>query len=67
MKTFCERLRELRKENKLTTTELAEKLNISQSSISRWENGERRPNIKELYNIALFFNVTSDYLLGLED
>ncbi len=67
MKTFCERLRELRKENKLTTTELAEKLNISQSSISRWENGERRPNIKELYNIALFFNVTSDYLLVLED
>lgn len=67
MKVFCERLKELRQEKKLSTTALAEILKVNNSTISRWENGLIVPSIIQLYNIAVFFDVSSDYLLGLED
>lgn len=66
MKIFCERLKDLRKENNLSTMQLAKILGVGDSTISRWENGLRVPNIDNLYNIAIFFNVSSDYLIGLE-
>lgn len=67
MKIFCERLKELRKENNLSTTQLGNILGVSNSTISRWENGDIEPSIGHLYNIAKYFSVTSDYLIGLED
>ena len=67
MKTFCERFKELRKENKLSTTELGKKLGVSNSTITRWENENIIPSIEHLYNIAVYFNVSSDYLIGLEN
>ena len=67
MKVFCERLKELRQEKNLSTIKLGKELQVSDSTITRWENGLRVPSIDHLYNIAKFFNVTSDYLLGLED
>ena len=67
MKIFCERLKELRQEKNLSTIKLGKELQVSDSTITRWENGLRVPSIDHLYNIAKFFNVTSDYLLGLED
>ncbi len=67
MKIFCERLKELRVEKNLTTTSLAEKLGVSNSTISRWENGVIVPNIDHLYNIANIFDVPSDYLIGRID
>ena len=67
MKVFCERFKELRKENKLSTIELGKILNVSNSTITRWENGNILPSIEHLYNIAKCFKVTADYLIGLED
>lgn len=67
MKVFCERFKELRKENKLSIIELGKALNVHHSTIARWENGEILPSIEHLYNIAIFFKVSSDYLIGLEN
>ena len=67
MKIFCERLKELRKEYNLSTKALGLALGVNDSTISRWENGVIVPSIEHLYNIAVFFKVSADYLLGLED
>ncbi len=53
----------LRKENKLTQAELAEKLNYSDKAISKWERGESVPDIEILKNLADMFGVTVDYLI----
>ena len=67
VRKFCERLKELRKENNLSTTKLGVILKVSQSTIVRWENGLILPSICHLYKMAKFFDVTADYLIGLED
>ena len=66
MKIFCERLKDLREEKGLSISALAKELKVDHSSIVRWEKGERVPSIDNLYIIAKFFNVTADYLIGLE-
>lgn len=60
------RLKELRKENGITQSELAKSLNISRSSIAMYENGERIPSYETLEVISDFFNVSILYLLGKE-
>lgn len=67
MKVFCERLKELRLEKNLSTMTLGKILQVNQSTITRWENGAIIPSIENLYNIAVYFGVSSDYLIGLED
>ena len=67
MKIFCERLKELRLENNLTIIQLSEALSVRHSTISRWENNIVTPSIDHLYNIAKYFKVSADYLIGLED
>ena len=67
MKVFQEKLYELRKAMNLSQKQLAEKLNTNNSSICDWEKGRSQPDLQMLKNIALFFEVSSDYLLGLED
>ena len=57
------RLRELRLERNMTQQRLAMELSMTQNTISRYENGEREPGIKELIRIADYFNVSLDYLL----
>ena len=64
---FKERLKELRKENHLSQAELAKELQVSQRSISSWETGFRQPDFETLEMLAKFFNVTTDYLLGVTD
>lgn len=53
----------LRKEQKLTQAELAQKLNYSDKAVSKWERGESIPDIETLKAIADMFGVTVDYLL----
>lgn len=53
----------LRKQNKLTQAELAEKLNYSDKAVSKWERGESVPDIEVLKSIADMFDVSVDYLL----
>ena len=61
---FNEKLQELRKQKGLTQEELAEKLYVSRTAISKWESGRGYPNIDSLKEIAKFFSVTVDELLS---
>ena len=61
-----EKIAEQRKKLGLSQEELAEKLNISQKSISKYELGDRKPQYKVLARMAEYFGVTTDYLLELE-
>lgn len=63
---FSEILRNLRKKEQLTQDELADKLKISKSAISMYENGNRTPDFETLEAIADFFNVNLSYLIGEE-
>ena len=67
MQIFCERLKELRQEKNISTIELGQVLGVNSSTISRWENGIISPSIDFLYQLAKYFDVTADYLIGLED
>lgn len=62
-----DRLKQLRDEKKLTQEELGKIINVTKVSISGYENGNRNPDIETLHNIADYFNVSSDYLMGRTD
>ena len=61
---FGERLKTLRLRDGLTQNEIAKKLNISQQSYARWENGKITPSLDKLTQIATTFRVSTDYLTG---
>lgn len=61
------RLKELRRDRKISQVKLAMDLNLTQNSISRYENGEREADYDTLVAIADYFNVSVDYLLGRTD
>lgn len=62
-----ERLKQLRKEYKLTQTDLGNKINVTKVSISGYENGNRSPDTETLTRLADYFDVSTDYLLGRSD
>lgn len=62
-----ERIRTLREAKGLTQKDLAEQLDIGEKEIWRYENTESNPTSLKLTKIALFFNVSTDYILGLSD
>lgn len=64
MGSFQSVLKSLRKSFGLTQDELANKLDVSRSTIGMYENGSREPDYETLETIADFFNVDTDYLLG---
>ncbi|MDY6367291.1 MAG: helix-turn-helix domain-containing protein [Clostridia bacterium] len=66
-KNFSEKLSELRKEKELSVLELSKLIGFSKSVIYFWENGQREPTANAIFILSKFFNVSSDYLLGLED
>lgn len=61
---FNERLQELRKRRGLTQEELAQKLYVSRTAVSRWESGRGYPGIDSLKAIAAYFSITVDELLS---
>lgn len=61
------RVKELRLENGLTQKELAKMVKTSQSNIARWEKGIILPSSDFVVMLAKALDVTSDYLLGLDD
>lgn len=61
------RLRELRESNGLTQKQLAEKLNINSVTYLHYEKEQREPPLSLLADIAKFYDVSVDYLLGLTD
>lgn len=60
------RLKELRKSRGLNQTELDKKLGVSQATLSGWEAGAHQPDHEALIKLAGIFNVTPDYILGIE-
>lgn len=63
---LTERIKLLCQQNNMTLADLADKIGISRSTISRW-NKENTPSSTTLSKIADFFNVSTDYLLGREN
>ena len=64
MSTLGARLQELRKQKGLTQEQLAEKLNITNQSVSKWEKDINAPDITLLVELADLFETSVDYLLG---
>lgn len=61
-----DRLKELRTAKKMSQKDLAEQIGIAKSVISFYESDARCPSYDVLIKIAEIFNVTTDYLLGVE-
>lgn len=64
---YGERLKKARKERKLSQEEVGELLNISRSNISKYENEELEPNIQTLKELCKIYNVSADYIIGIEE
>lgn len=62
-----DRIKELRKAFGISQVELAKALNVSKQCVSNWENDNVLPSIEMLVKLAEYFNVTTDYLLCLEN
>ena len=60
---FSEKLLTLRKAKDLTQEQLAEKLNVSRQSVSKWESGQAVPELEKIVALSVVFDVTTDYLL----
>ncbi|RKI69051.1 XRE family transcriptional regulator [bacterium 1xD42-67] len=67
MAIFSERVRELRKERDLKQREMAEICGLKLRSYQDYEYGKTFPEVPGLIRIAQFFDVSTDYLLGLTD
>ncbi|MBP3255830.1 MAG: helix-turn-helix transcriptional regulator [Clostridia bacterium] len=64
---FGEKIQKLRNQNKWTQEQLAEKLYVSRTAVSKWESGKGYPNIASLKDIAKLFGKTIDELLSNEE
>ena len=60
---FSEKLLTLRKAKGMTQEQLAEKLDVSRQSISKWESGQAVPELEKIVALSTIFDVTTDYLL----
>lgn len=67
MLNISKRIKELRKENKISQMELAEKCMVKQSCVSKWERGSTLPDAEMIIKLTQIFNVSADYLLGIKD
>ncbi len=60
---LSDKLRQLRREKKLTQNQLAQILNVSNGTIAMWETNKRQPDIETIKKIAKVLEVSTDYLL----
>lgn len=67
MESFGEKLRILRQEKGIGQIQLAKELEVGKSIISLWEQDKCEPTLSKLIAISRFFDVSIDYLAGLED
>ncbi len=65
--TLSERLTELRNQKGLSKRELSLRFGLEQSTYGKYELGQRQPSLDVLQQLADFFEVSTDYLLGLTD
>lgn len=64
---FASRLKDLIDDSEKNLRQLSKETGISTASLSDWSNGKVQPTAENIYIIAKYFGVTSDYLLGLEN
>ncbi|MCI5678734.1 MAG: helix-turn-helix domain-containing protein [Bacteroidales bacterium] len=64
---FAQRLKELRKEKKLTQAELSKKLEHGYMAVANYESGRTEPSLADLITICRILDVSSDYLIGISD
>ena len=67
MKTYYDRMRELREDNDCTQQQIAELLNTTQQAYCRYEKGINEFPLRHLVTLCRFYHVTSDYVLGLSE
>ena len=67
METLGERIKLLRESVGLSQMELSKKVDISQPSIARYELNKTEPKASDIVKLAKFFDVSTDYLLGLSE
>ena len=65
--TIGNRIKEIRQEAKLNQSEFGKLLNVSQDTVSLWENGKSLPLVEHVITIANTFNVSSDFILCIKD
>ncbi|EJR59500.1 MULTISPECIES: helix-turn-helix domain-containing protein [Bacillus cereus group] len=64
---FGQRLKDLRREKKLTQQDIADVLGIEKSNISRFESGKQSLSSENIIKTAKYFDVSVDYILGISD
>ncbi len=67
MDILANRIKEIRKENGLTQSDLGKILSVSQDNISLWETSKSVPTVYHVILLAKTFNLSTDYILGLSD
>lgn len=67
MREFATRLKELRKEKNISLMTLAKAIGVSDVAVMKWEKNITDPTATNIKNLALYFDVSSDYLLGIEN
>lgn len=65
MQNLADKLKRLRKNQKISQAQLSELLNISQNQVSKYEKGRDVPSVQILFKLSQIFNITIEYLLGL--
>ncbi|MDE6868753.1 MAG: helix-turn-helix domain-containing protein [Clostridia bacterium] len=67
MEIFGKRVKQELQEQNIQQKDLCEFLNVKKSTLSEWLNGKNEPPMRIIVQIAIFLEVTTDYLLGLEN
>lgn len=64
---IADKIKQLREAQDMTQTELAKKFNVTRSSVNAWEMGISVPSTQYIIELAKFFQVSTDYLLGMKE
>ena len=67
MYIFAKRLNKLIREHRITRYRLAKDIGVNKQTVAFWADGVNEPRISFLYLLAKYFDVSADYLIGLED
>ena len=63
---ICDRIRELREKTGMSARKFAEKMGMKYTTYYGYENGSREPGSDSIIALAKYYNVTTDYILGIE-
>ena len=63
----AKRIRSLRLDKDIDQNTFAKMINVSNASVSYWENAKQIPSAEVIYKMAVYFGVSADYLLGIKD